>query len=188
MCIFSFSRIVSLDLVKKRFPLTFVEKSPKKDKVQSCILQPAVAQASWLYRCQIVTIYLVFVIDNQYYESKYNQEIISIRKTFTPFLVAPSLKGLCAFYLSFCFFINFFFFFWKLQIERRREIGSSILSVCLKRKDWNVHTRFCNVKNFFFWFVGIVICCLYIQIFRKWQKYFKNRTSSLWVRLTLQYT
>ena len=36
--------------------------------------------------------------------------------------------------------------------------------------------------------VGIFVYYLYIQIFKKWEKCFKDKTSSLWVRLTLQYT
>ena len=47
---------------RKKLPLTFVEISPRKGKVQSRLLLPAIAQASWIYRCHIVITYLVFVI------------------------------------------------------------------------------------------------------------------------------
>ena len=48
-------------------------------------------------------------------------KIIDIRKTFTPFLVARSLKGLCAFYLS-CYFT--LLFFWKTS--KRKEEGNKM--------------------------------------------------------------
>ena len=87
-------------------------------------------------------------------------KIIYIRKTFTPFLVSRSLKGLCAFYLSFYFIL--LLFFGKLQRGRRREIRCNFLSVCLKRKDWKVYARFYDIKFFF----GLLVFSFAIYIFR----------------------
>ena len=100
-------------------------------------------------------------------------KIIDIRKTFSPFLVARSLKGLCAFYLSFYFF--FFFFFWKLQRGSRRGIRCSILSVCLKKKDWKVYTRFYDIIIFFF---GLLVFSFTIYIFR----YLRNKRNILRIK------
>ena len=96
-------------------------------------------------------------------------KIIYIRKTFTPFLVAHSLKGLCAFSLSFYFIL--LFSFGKLQTGRRREI----LSVCLKRKDWKVYTRFYDIINFFF---GLLVFLFTICIFR----YLRNERNILRIK------
>ena len=111
-------------------------------------------------------------------------KIIDIRKTFTQFLVTRSLKGLCAFYLSFYFIL----FFWKPS--KRKEEGNRMqyfVSLFEKERQKGIYP-FLWYYNFFFWFVGIFVYYLYIQIFNKWEKYFKNKTSSSWVSLTLQYT
>ena len=103
-------------------------------------------------------------------------KIIDIRKTFSPFLVARSLKGLCAFYLS---FYILFYFFGNLQRGRRREIGCSILSVCLKRKDWKVYTRFYDIIIFFF---GLLVFSFTIYIFR----YLTNERNILRIKPVLR--
>ena len=76
--------------------------------------------------------------------------------------------------------ILLYYFFGKLQRGRRREIRCSIFSVCLKRKDWKVYTRFYDII-IFFWFVGIFVHHLYIQIFKKLEKYFKDKNSSVYL-------
>ena len=101
-------------------------------------------------------------------------KMIDIRKTFTPFLIALSLKGLCAFYLSFYFIV---FFFWKTS--KKKEEGDRMqyfVSVFEKERLKGIFPFLWCYNNFF------LVCCifvyyLYIQIFKK-----------LWVRLTLQCT
>ena len=90
---------------RKRFPLTFVEKSLKKirwSRVYYSQQQLRQAESINAKLSQVIQ----FLLKKNLIINNY--KIINIRKTFTPFLVALSLKGFFAFYLSFHFNLLFY--------------------------------------------------------------------------------
>ena len=94
-------------------------------------------------------------------------KIIDIRKTFSPFLVARSLKGLCAFYLSFYFILLFF-----RKTSKRTEEGNRMqyfVSVFEKERLKGIYP-FLWFYNFFF---GLLVFSFTIYISR----YLRNKTN-----------
>ena len=99
-------------------------------------------------------------------------KIIDIRKTFTPFLVARSLKGLCAFYLSFYFILLFF-----PKTSKRTEEGNRMqyfVSVFEKERLKGIYP-FLWFYNFFF---GLLVFSFTIYISR----YLRNKTNILRIK------
>ena len=99
-------------------------------------------------------------------------KIIDIRKTFTPFLVARSLKGLCAFYLSFYFILLFF-----RKTSKRTEEGNRMqyfVSVFEKERLKGIYP-FLWFYNFFF---GLLVFSFTIYISR----YLRNKTNILRIK------
>ena len=94
-------------------------------------------------------------------------KIIDIRKTFTQFLVTRSLKGLCAFYLSFYFILLFF-----RKTSKRTEEGNRMqyfVSVFEKERLKGIYP-FLWFYNFFF---GLLVFSFTIYISR----YLRNKTN-----------
>ena len=79
--------------------------------------------------------------------------IAYIRKTFTPFRVAPFLKG-----LMFFIFLSIFLFFFCFDKEEGREIGCSVVSLYFERKDLKLCTHSFNVTKLFLvcWYFGFI--------------------------------
>ena len=99
-------------------------------------------------------------------------KIIDIRKTFSPFLVARSLKGLCAFYLSFYFILLFF-----RKTSKRTEEGNRMqyfVSVFEKERLKGIYP-FLWFYNFFF---GLLVFSFTIYISR----YLRNKTNILRIK------
>ena len=92
---------------RKRFPLRFVEKSPpppkKKKKKLRCSVSITVSNSLGKLNLSMPNCHKLFSFC---YRKAWR--IVDIRKTFTQFLVAPSLKGLWTFYLSVYFVLLFF--------------------------------------------------------------------------------
>ena len=82
----------------KKFPLTFVEKSPKNE-VQQCKKWASSSSGKLNLSMPICHKLLRFCYRNAW-------KITNIRENFTPFVVAPFLKGLCACYFSFLYFFE----------------------------------------------------------------------------------
>ena len=98
-------------------------------------------------------------------------KIIDIRKTFTQFLVTRSLKGLCAFYVSF-YFILFF-----RKTSKRTEEGNRMqyfVSVFEKERLKGIYP-FLWFYNFFF---GLLVFSFTIYISR----YLRNKTNILRIK------
>ena len=99
-------------------------------------------------------------------------KIIDIRKTFTQFLVTHSLKGLCAFYLSFYFILLFF-----RKTSKRTEEGNRMqyfVSVFEKERLKGIYP-FLWFYNFFF---GLLVFSFTIYISR----YLRNKTNILRIK------
>ena len=99
-------------------------------------------------------------------------KIIDIRKTFTQFLVTRSLKGLCAFYLSFYFILLFF-----RKTSKRTEEGNRMqyfVSVFEKERLKGIYP-FLWFYNFFF---GLLVFSFTIYISR----YLRNKTNILRIK------
>ena len=99
-------------------------------------------------------------------------KIINIRKTFTQFLVTRSLKGLCAFYLSFYFILLFF-----RKTSKRTEEGNRMqyfVSVFEKERLKGIYP-FLWFYNFFF---GLLVFSFTIYISR----YLRNKTNILRIK------
>ena len=99
-------------------------------------------------------------------------KIIDIRKTFTQFLVTRSLKGLCAFYLSFYFILLFF-----PKTSKRTEEGNRMqyfVSVFEKERLKGIYP-FLWFYNFFF---GLLVFSFTIYISR----YLRNKTNILRIK------
>ena len=91
---------------RKRFLPRFVEKSlppPKKKKKLRCSVSITVSNSLGKLNLSMSNCHKLFSFC---YRKAWR--IVDIRKTFTQFLVAPSLKGLWTFYLSVYFVLLFF--------------------------------------------------------------------------------
>ena len=93
---FSFFRIVSLGLVENSFLKNLWK------KMEGTVVSITASNSSAKLNLSMSNCHKLF-------SSCYRKalKIIDIRKTFTTFLVAPFLEGLCTFYLSF-YFITYF--------------------------------------------------------------------------------
>ena len=133
MCIFSFVRIVDVGLVKK-----------VPSKICGKILPPPLLQKKKLMCSVSITasnssnslgkLNLSMPICHKLFSFCYRKawRIVDIRKNFTQFLVAPSLKGLWDFYLS----VNFvlLFFLENLKVEEGGNKMQYLVSMFEKKR------------------------------------------------------
>ena len=105
MCIFFFVRFVDLGRVEKGSPKDLGKNPPPPPKKKKLRCSVSITVSNSLGKLNLSMPNCHKLLSFCYRKA---WRIVDIRKTFTQFLVAPSLKGLWTFYLSVYFVLLFF--------------------------------------------------------------------------------